>query len=157
MEWEAIAAINGGVSGTDVVCQSVVLQFIHLFEVPRQRTLGSVNLERVLAFGADQRSAHLKRSGCTVLEVTQHRGEVFVFDVALGVFGATAAVVACRSRGQRALRNGRIAHSYDVGDVPDEVLSERHGVAENVARDPITSLVEDEAPCQKTELVTSVH
>ena len=110
-----------------------------------------------MAFGADQRAAHLKRSGCAVLEVTEHRREVFVFDVALGVFGAAAAVVARCSRGQRALRNGRVAHSHNVGDVTDEVLGKRHRVAEDVARHAVAGLVEDEAPRQKAEFVTSVH
>src|SRR4029079_610979 len=89
----------GPVARVQLVLDEVQLQLVELLEVPRQRALGPVDLERVLALGPDDRAAGLERPPRAGRELAQHPGVVLVRDGPGRVAGPPAAVVAGRRSG----------------------------------------------------------
>ena len=124
MEGETFTTEDGLVSRARVFGELVVLQLIHFFKVPGQRTLGSIYFERILALGPHHCAADFECSGRAVFEVAQHRGEVFVFNLALGVLGPAATVVAGGAGRKGPLRNRGVLHAHNVNNVSDEELCE---------------------------------
>ena len=156
---EAVAAVHGGEPGVLVVAGDVHAQLVHLLEVPRDRALGAVDLEQVLALGPDHRAARLERAAGTTLEDAHHADVVLVGHLTGRIARLAAVVVGAGPRRHRSLLDEGLAGADDAGDRPgdaaDQVVGEVDRVTEDVGRHPVAGLIDEEPPRQQAQRIAS--
>ena len=154
----AVAAVHGReATRREVVVDEVDAQLVELLQVPGERALRSVHLERHLALRPDHRPRGLEAADGPAGEADERPAVVLVGHLTGRIVRAAARVVRASGARQRAAADERLAHPDHLADRADQEMGEVDSVAEDVARHAVAALVLEEAPGQQTHRVVAVH